>query len=285
MYTLMVGIASAAIYSVLEPISDATGLTLGDLNAGTGYMFLFFGWGCLVWQPLALQYGKRPIYLISILATMAIQVWAPYTTTNGQWIANKILQGFFGAPIESLCEISVTDIYFTHERGFYMAIYGLFLAGSNFFAPIIAGFIANGQGWKWVLYWSAIFNAIGFVYLFFLMEETNYSRKTIAGQESAQASGTQTPDPTEKDTTTSDEKTVVETPGTPHATTEQGLGAVSLPQKTYLQKLRLFVPGAFSKKNEIPGMMLRPLLYMVQLPVVAYAGFSYGSNLVSLEKF
>ncbi len=42
MYTLMVGIASAAIYSVLEPISEDTGLTLGDLNAGTGYMFLFF---------------------------------------------------------------------------------------------------------------------------------------------------------------------------------------------------------------------------------------------------
>lgn len=42
MYTLMVGIASAAIYSVLEPISDATGLTVGDLNSGTGYMFLFF---------------------------------------------------------------------------------------------------------------------------------------------------------------------------------------------------------------------------------------------------
>lgn len=37
MYTLMVGIASAAIYSVLEPISEDTGLTLADLNAGTGY--------------------------------------------------------------------------------------------------------------------------------------------------------------------------------------------------------------------------------------------------------
>ena len=84
-YTLMVGIASAAIYSVLEPISAATGLTLGDLNAGTGYMFLFFGWGCLFWQPLALQYGKRPVYLFSILATMLIQIWAPYTKSNGQW--------------------------------------------------------------------------------------------------------------------------------------------------------------------------------------------------------
>ena len=36
----MVGIASAAIYSVLVPISEATTLTLDDLNAGTGYMFL-----------------------------------------------------------------------------------------------------------------------------------------------------------------------------------------------------------------------------------------------------
>lgn len=35
-----VGIASAAIYSVLVPISEATGLTLGDLNAGTGYMYV-----------------------------------------------------------------------------------------------------------------------------------------------------------------------------------------------------------------------------------------------------
>ena len=37
-YTLTVGIASAAIYSVLEPIAQDTGLTLADLNAGTGYM-------------------------------------------------------------------------------------------------------------------------------------------------------------------------------------------------------------------------------------------------------
>jgi hypothetical protein len=38
MYTLMVGIASAAIYSVLEPISADTGLTLAELNAGTGFV-------------------------------------------------------------------------------------------------------------------------------------------------------------------------------------------------------------------------------------------------------
>jgi hypothetical protein len=34
----MVGIASAAIYSVLVPISEETGLTLDDLNQGTGFV-------------------------------------------------------------------------------------------------------------------------------------------------------------------------------------------------------------------------------------------------------
>ncbi|KAF4124953.1 LOW QUALITY PROTEIN: (MFS) transporter [Geosmithia morbida] len=69
-YILAVGIASAAIYSVLVPISSATDLTVDDLNRGTGYMFLTFGWGCLVWQPMAQRMGKRPTYLLSLLATM-----------------------------------------------------------------------------------------------------------------------------------------------------------------------------------------------------------------------
>jgi MFS family permease len=68
-YCLAIGIASAAIYSVLVPISAATGLSVGDLNSGTGYMFLTFGWGCLIWQPLAQKFGKRPVYLLSLLGT------------------------------------------------------------------------------------------------------------------------------------------------------------------------------------------------------------------------
>lgn len=73
-------------------------------------------------------------------------IWVPHAATNGAWIGSKILQGFVGAPIESLCEISITDIYFTHERGTYMGLYAFMLAGSNFLAPLFAGFINDGQG-------------------------------------------------------------------------------------------------------------------------------------------
>ncbi|KAK9234239.1 major facilitator superfamily domain-containing protein [Lipomyces kononenkoae] len=283
-YTFMVGFTSAAIYSVLEPISNATDLSLGDLNAGTGYMFLLFGWGCLVWQPLASQYGKRPIYLLSILVTGAIMVWAPYTKSDGQWIANKILQGFFGAPIESLCEISMADICFTHERGTAIAAYGLTLIGSSFLAPVIAGFIANSQGWQWVLYWCAIFCAIGFVFLFLFMEETNYHLRATVGVEARedQLSQVESKFQSTKEGTNlgdhhlhhfpSPQKTRISSSVVPQ---EQSSSRTT----TLAKKLRLFQPGVFSHPNRIHRMMVRPLVFL-SFPVIVFAGFSYGSSLV-----
>ncbi|KAI4715994.1 MFS general substrate transporter [Aureobasidium sp. EXF-10727] len=274
-YTLMVGIASAAIYSILEPIAEETSLTLNELNNGTGYMFLFFGWGCIVWQPLALQYGKRPVYLFSILATMGIQLWAPYTKSNGQWIANKILQGFFGAPIESLCEISVTDVWFQHERGKYLGLYALLLAGSNFLAPVLAGFIADGQGWQWVLYWCAIFCGAGFVFLFFFLEETNYSRHSIPGVTpivDVQPDQASMACKTNEKTARPHNRSSVSEDGSP-------VPDGTFKQKTYLDKIKLWQASDLAKDNHIAGMVTRPLIFLT-FPVIFYAGFSYGSNLI-----
>lgn len=110
------------------------------------------------------------------------------------------------------------------------------------------------------------------------MEETNYSRSTIAGQESEMDSGTQSPKKApemgEKQVGV-DKKHNLSQP----CSTEDGFGASNQPTKTFFQKMRLFEPGTFSKPIQIPGMMLRPLIFLT-FPVIAYSGFCYGSNLV-----
>ncbi|KAH0832878.1 major facilitator superfamily domain-containing protein [Lanmaoa asiatica] len=243
-YTSAIGIATAILYSILQPIANDTGIPLSTLNAGTGYIL---GWGALINQPLALTFGKRGIYLLSVLGSAAMCLWTPYIKTKGQWIASKIIQGYLCTPVESLCEVSIADVFFAHERGTYIGVYTLFLFGSH-----LQKFIYDGQGWHWVMYWAAIINFGSFMILFLFMEETNFVRTNSEASEAKRlCSGD------DKDEKSSSASVPGELVGTP---------------KTFLQRLKLF-DSRYASNKILFTMAYRPV-------VLLRAGFQYGTCLV-----
>src|SRR5947209_11181526 len=146
-----------------------------------------------------------------------------------------------------------------------MALYSFALVGSNFLAPIMCGWINDGQGYKWVFYWPTIFCAAGFIFMSFFMEETNYDRKSVGVVETwgTPSSGSQ------RDLTDPEKrvKTVQDPASTPGS---------AKPKKTFLQKLSL-------KDRSRPQLMhhrIRQQLAFVLWPNVFYAGFAYGSTLI-----
>lgn len=74
----------------------------------------------------------------------------PYVRTSGAWWGSKVAQGILAAPSEALAEITISDVYFSHQRGTYMAVYALVLYVAGFLAPVFSGFINDGMGWEWV---------------------------------------------------------------------------------------------------------------------------------------
>lgn len=271
-----IGIPTTLHYSVLADITRDTGITTAQLVQGTGLTFLLLGWSCLLWQPIALTYGRRGVYVISCLCTVPIMVWTAYTRTAGEWFANRILLGIFCSPVESLPEVSVPDLFFAHERGTHMGMYAFILFGSNFVAPLIAGWFNDAYGWRWTMIFGAIIAGVSAVILFFGLEDTIYFRSTVEGQELEIANSRQSVEAS----LDSDEKDGKDTKI--DAVTHNSAATVPSfpPPRTYWQKLALFVrmPGRPSNKQMFT-MMYRPLLIMLWFPCTDWAGFQYGINL------
>ncbi|KAM0326725.1 hypothetical protein ACHAQA_006598 [Verticillium albo-atrum] len=267
LYTFGIGIATAVQYSVLTQIAEAQDLHVSQLNLGTGLMFLFLGWGCLLWQPVALAYGRRGVYLASIVLCIVPMVWAPFSSGAGQWYAHRILLGLFAAPVESLPEISVPDLFFAHERGTYMSVYAFALFGSNFLAPFFAGFINDGANWHWVMYFGAFVLAACGIVMFFFMEDTIYFRDTAEG-----------------DATVSHKEnvTAAETEETTGETIEAGtdLGSPYPPRAPYRKRLALttILPGRPSPLQTLQKSW-QSLKIIVFFPNILWAGLLYGTNL------
>jgi MFS family permease len=273
LYVLGTGIATSVQYSVLADITADTGISTASLVQGTGLMFLFFGWACLIWQPIALTYGRRGVYLITMFLTVPVMVWTAYSNSAGQWIAHRVLIGFIVSPIESLCEVTVYDLFFAHNRGTFMGLYVFVLFGSNFLAPLVAGWFNDAYGWRWTMNFGAIICAVCFVILFFFMEETIYFRQNaIEGLDEGSMSGSEsaTAEPGEKSAGQSMMTTDQVAPSEP----------VNVPSTSRWAKYGLFkaLPGRPSNIDML-RMVYRPVIMIVRFPTVAWAGFLYGINL------
>lgn len=113
---------------------------------------------------------------------------------------------------------------------------------------------------------------MGFVFLFLFMEETNYSRSIILAHENEPDTTVSSASVSEK----GDEKKAASEADIEPAETPT---ALQYKKKTYLDKIKPFRTYDLKKPNHLIGMVTRPLIFL-SFPVIFYAGFSYGSNLV-----
>lgn len=269
-------ILSTALSAVLLDIVADTGITLTALNTGVGIQYLFFGWSCLLWQPLGLTYGRRPTIILALLACMLCTIWSAYVKSAGEWYINRLLVGFFYGPIETLVEVCISDVFFAHERGGWIAWYCWTLFNIPFISGIVAGFISERYGWQWIQFIASIITAGLLVYLFFFLEETMYYRDPALELDGLEDIPEKIKSDEELSSTKKDNVDVqidkVNSSGNSTAS------PANYHIKTFKEKLKMW--GARLEKQ--PNLFWQSVwvpFYLLKFPSIVFAGFTVGAVL------
>jgi DHA2 family multidrug resistance protein len=101
---------------------------------------------------LAARYGRKPLYVSSILGFTVTSMLCGAAQSLGQIVVFRVLQGVFGAALAPLSQATLLDIYPPERRGFAMAILGMGVMLGPIMGPTVGGWLTETYSWRWVFY-------------------------------------------------------------------------------------------------------------------------------------
>lgn len=94
-----------------------------QLSLLTGALVITAGYANFIVIPFSNVFGRRATSLVMSLVFIGACVWQAMAQSYGSLLGARVLAGFAIAPSETLMVQVIADIFFLHERGFWMGIY------------------------------------------------------------------------------------------------------------------------------------------------------------------
>lgn len=95
---------------------------------------------------------------------------------TGDFIGGHVLFGLGRAPYEALVAVSISDVFFAHERGLGLGVYAFGMMLGSSVGPICSGYIVKTLQWRWVYRFGAILCGFIWLFMYFTLEESRFIR-------------------------------------------------------------------------------------------------------------
>lgn len=155
-------------------MNEELGFSYTTLNDSYGVSSVTLGFGCIIFVPFAMRFGRRPVYLATTIVMLITAIWSARIQTEGDLMGTNVLMGLSGAVNETLFQMTVSDLFFVHQRGTLNGLLLIFGTLGNYFGPVAAGYCATSMGWRWPFWFSAIFLGVTLILLALFLEESKY---------------------------------------------------------------------------------------------------------------
>jgi MFS family permease len=201
-------------------------------------------------------------------------IWQARAKTTGDFIGANFIGGLAGCVNEALFQVTVTDMFYVHQRSTLNGIYLTAVSFGNYMGPVAAGYVAESQGWRWVFYYLTIFMGVTTLAMIFCLEETKWAPATLNGRNQTSATTVSHEDPLGK--TGEDRKDSTELGLAPQRTNTSIALDLNTPFKTYWQRHPLYTPDTDVSTRSFVRHMLQPFAILFTFPAVAFAALQYG---------
>ena len=106
----------------------------------------------LLWKPLSNRFGRRPIFLLSLICSLVCNVGCAKSPDYASTAACRALGAFFISPASAIGSAVVMETTFKKDRAKYMGVWMLMATLGVPSGPFIFGFVAYRAGYRWI-YW------------------------------------------------------------------------------------------------------------------------------------
>lgn len=144
--------SAAGIIPAFQQISEALGVSLQRASYLVSLQIAILGGAPLLWKPLSHRFGRRPIFLLSLILSCVSNVGCAKSPNYASMAACRALVACFISPAMAIGSAVVMETYFQHERARYMGIWTVMVTLGIPIGPLIFGFVANRVGYVWI-YW------------------------------------------------------------------------------------------------------------------------------------
>ncbi|KAJ2091961.1 Dityrosine transporter 1, partial [Coemansia sp. S142-1] len=134
----------------------------------------------LIWSNLADQFGRKPIYALSMLIYTCGSIGCALSHSLTALIASRVVQSAGAAAVQGAGAGTISDIYPREKRGTALGIYYLGPLLGPCLGPLIGGYIGQNAGWRWVFWVLAIWGVIMLLLAVFVLPETH--RRLVAAK-------------------------------------------------------------------------------------------------------
>ncbi|WP_434742590.1 MDR family MFS transporter [Micromonospora sp. SH-82] len=104
-----------------------------------------------LYGKMADLYGRRPVFLFSIVTFLVGSLLAGLSQNMTQLILTRGVQGIGAGGLMTLAFTIISDVVSPRERGRYQGLFGAVFGVSSVAGPLVGGYFAE-TNWRWIFY-------------------------------------------------------------------------------------------------------------------------------------